>query len=190
MSCVLVLQDNVEFINLETDNFKTNDIYSLFSVFMDDRGEIYRLDLEEFMDIMETDIKIRRVTRLSSNLDCLKQHDTDEIELPQIEYLIRVIKETLGAQIGKIDELNHEDVTQASRKQLMDMLFRLNDDLYGNFKSLEEETSRVMYTLHEYENRVELLNNNIEDLEYNIREVKRKAYEKEVKFDEVVKEYA
>lgn len=117
-------------------------MFALFSIFKDDDGTIYREDFQTFLDKLEENLKVRRVTRASliHNLDrssVVTRNDTTHgVSSSQIEFLVGIIKDTLSASNGKIDELMNPDSSPVARAQIQDILMKLNNDLFENVVQL------------------------------------------------------
>ena len=119
---------------METDNFKAQDLYALFSVFMDsDDGEIYREDLEAFIDSIEENLVSRRVTRGT----LMKQSSMviEKFNFDRVSYSIRLIKDTINACNSKIEELKEVNVGQVAKEQLLEIILKLNADIFANVAS-------------------------------------------------------
>lgn len=116
---------------METDKFKANDLYAMFSVFIDSEdGRIYREDLEDFINSMEDNLASRRITRGS----ILKQASLtiDTFNFERVVYSVRLIKDTVAASNTKIEELKETNVEQMAKEQLLEILIKLNTDILNN----------------------------------------------------------
>lgn len=116
---------------METDNFKAHDLYALFSVFRDsDDGDIYREDLEAFIESIEENLMSRRVTRKSMMHQ--KCFVFDQFSMDRVNYSVRLVKDTIVASNSKVEELKTEGVTLTTRDHLLDILLKLNSDIFSN----------------------------------------------------------
>lgn len=116
---------------METDNFKAQDLYALFSVFMDENeGEIFREDLEMFIDQIEESLVSRRVTRgtIIKSANAIQ----DNFNFERAVYSVRLIKDTIVASNTKIEELKETKIAQSTKEQLLEILHKLNADIFAN----------------------------------------------------------
>lgn len=130
---------------METDHFKTPELFALFSVFKDEAGMIYREDFQTFINNLEQNLLKRRVKRPRSSLSVAKPQQNgfnfDEATKfedkeskaaeysAQVEFLIDLLKNTINVSSTKIDELMHPDLSSTAKNQVCNILLNLNDDL-------------------------------------------------------------
>lgn len=121
---------------METDNFKAQDLFALFSVFRDSEdGEIYREDLETFIESIEENLMSRRVTR--QTLTQQRSFVFDHFSMERVNYSVRLVKELLVASNSKVEEMKTEGVAPATRDQLLDIVLKLNSDIFANVNELD-----------------------------------------------------
>lgn len=173
---------------METDNFKAQDLYGMFSVFIDSEdGDIYREDLELFIENIEENLVSRRVTRGTIIKSATSIQDNFNFE--RVLYSVRLIKDIVGASNTKIEELKEVNVAQVAKEQLLEILHKLNADIFANVDtyykacSLFDEAEKAVGAIKIAENNKVNLEHRVEALEEELKQAREHCFENAIELE-------